>query len=84
VANAGYRRFLAAPEGRCFAIDPAKVEADAQFDGIFVLRTNMKLSALAVVLLNHPLIFHESFQCGRIACPAITRRSSPGGATRTA
>src|SRR5271165_5424264 len=34
--------------------------------------------------LNHPLIFHESFQCGRIACPAITRLSSPGCTTRTA
>ena len=34
--------------------------------------------------LNHPLIFHQSFQCGRIACPAITRLSSPGCPTRTA
>jgi hypothetical protein len=59
VANAGYRRFLAAPEGRCFAIDPAKVEADAQFDGIFVLRTNMKLSALAVVLRYRNLLALE-------------------------
>jgi DDE family transposase len=59
VANAGYRRFLAAPEGRCFAIDPAKVEADAQFDGIFVLRTNMKLSALAVVLRYRNLLAVE-------------------------
>lgn len=59
VANAGYRRFLAAPKGRCFAIDPAKVEADAQFDGIFVLRTNMKLSALAVVLRYRNLLAVE-------------------------
>jgi hypothetical protein len=35
--NTGYRRFLAAAEGDGFAIDPAKVEADAQFDGVFVL-----------------------------------------------
>ena len=41
-------------------------------------------SDTVVCPLNHPLIFHELFQCGRIACPAITRRSSPGGATRTA
>lgn len=59
VANAGYRRFLAAPEGKGFAIDPAKVEADAQFDGIFVLRTNMKLSALAVVLRYRNLLAVE-------------------------
>jgi hypothetical protein len=50
VANAGYRRFLSAPAGNGFAIDPDKVAADAQFDSVFVLRTNMKLSALAVVL----------------------------------
>jgi hypothetical protein len=50
VANAGYRRFLAAPTGNGFTIDPDKVAADAQFDGLFVLRTNMKLSTLAVVL----------------------------------
>src|SRR5208283_5663475 len=34
--------------------------------------------------LNYPLIFHESFQCGSMACSAITRLSSPGGTTRTA
>ena len=59
VANVGYRRFLAAPEGRGFAIDPAKVEADAAFDGLFVLRTNMKLSALAVVLRYRNLLAVE-------------------------
>ena len=36
-----------------------KVEADAQFDGIFVLRTNMKLSALAVVLRYRNLLAVE-------------------------
>jgi hypothetical protein len=46
VANAGYRRFLAAPTGKGFAIDPDKVAVDAQFDGVFMLRTNMKVLAL--------------------------------------
>jgi hypothetical protein len=41
VGNTGYRRFLAALEGDGFPIDPAKVEADAQFDGVFVLRTSL-------------------------------------------
>ena len=59
VANAGYRRFLAAPEGRGFAIDAAKVEADAAFDGLFVLRTNMKLSSPAVVLRYRNLLAVE-------------------------
>jgi hypothetical protein len=63
VANAGYRRFLAVPERPGFAIDPAKVEAEAQFDGLFVLRTSMKLSALAVVLRYRNLLMVErSFQ----------------------
>ena len=59
VANTGYRRFLAAPEGDGFAIDPAKVEADAQFDGIFVLRTSLSMSALAVVLRYRNLLTVE-------------------------
>jgi len=59
VANSGYRRFLAAPEADGLAIDPAKVEADAQFDGVFVLRTSLTLSALAVVLRYRNLLAVE-------------------------
>jgi len=59
VANAGYRRFLSAPVGKGFAIDPDRVAADAQFDGVFVLRTNMKLPALAVVLRYRNLLAVE-------------------------
>jgi hypothetical protein len=59
VANTGYRRFLGAPEGDGFAIDPAKVEADAQFDGVFVLRTSLSMSALAVVLRYRNLLAVE-------------------------
>ena len=39
VANKGFRRFLKTPQGDGFVIDRAKVEADARFDGLFVLRT---------------------------------------------
>lgn len=59
VGNSGYRRFLAARDGAGFAIDPAKVEADAAFDGLFVLRTNLKLSPLAVVLRYRQLLAVE-------------------------
>jgi hypothetical protein len=59
VANTGYRRSLAAPEGDGFAIDPAKVEADEQFDGVFVLRTSLSMSALAVVLRYRNLLAVE-------------------------
>jgi hypothetical protein len=49
VGNTGFRRFLKT-EGSHFAIDPAKAEADARFDGIFVLRTNTDLDPLAAML----------------------------------
>jgi DDE family transposase len=59
VGNAGYRRFLADPKGDGFTIDPAKVEADADFDGIFVLRTNTRLTPLQVVLRYRNLLAVE-------------------------
>jgi Transposase DDE domain len=49
VGNTGFRRFLKT-EGRHFAIDPAKAEEDARFDGFFVLRTNTDLDPLAAML----------------------------------
>jgi hypothetical protein len=59
VGNAGYRRFLADPAGEGFTIDAAKVEADARFDGLFVLRTNTTLTALQVVLRYRNLLAVE-------------------------
>lgn len=59
VANTGFRRFLGPPKGEGFTIDPAKVEADARFDGLFVLRTNARLSALQVVLRYRNLLAVE-------------------------
>ena len=59
VGNAGYRRFLADPAGEGLTIDAAKVEADARYDGLFVLRTNTKLTALQVVLRYRNLLAVE-------------------------
>ena len=59
VANKGFRRFLKTPEGSGFVIDRAKVEADARFDGLFVLRTNTKIAALQVVLRYRNLLAVE-------------------------
>ena len=56
VGNAGYRRFLADPNGDGFTIGLAKVEADAHFDGIFVLRTNTRLTPLPVALRYRNLL----------------------------
>jgi hypothetical protein len=50
VGNTGYRRFLKTISKDHFAIDRAKVEEDARFDGIFVLRTNTDLNPLEAML----------------------------------
>jgi Transposase DDE domain len=66
VANTGYRRFLKEPDGEGFVIDPAKVAADARFDGLFVLRTSTKLSALRVALRYRKLLaVEDSFKTAK-------------------
>ena len=55
VGNKGYRRFLKNPEGDGFAIDRARVEEDAKFDGVFVLQTNAHLSPLEAMLVYKQL-----------------------------
>lgn len=66
VGNTGYRRFLSAPEGEGFTIDRDKVEADARFDGLFVLRTSLQLSALSVVLRYRNLLaVEDSFRASK-------------------
>src|ERR1019366_4038001 len=53
--NKGYRRFLMKPDDGHFAIDRAKAEEDAKFDGVFVLRTNARLSPLEAMLVYKQL-----------------------------
>ncbi len=55
VGNKGFRRFLATADGGGFSIDRAKVEEDAKFDGLFVLRTNASLSPLEAMLVYKQL-----------------------------
>jgi hypothetical protein len=50
VGNTGFRRFLKSEGHGHFAIDRAKADRDARFDGIFVLRTNTDLDPLAAML----------------------------------
>lgn len=59
VSNKGFRRLLKAPRGKGFVIDRAKIAADARYDGLFVLRTNTKLSPLQVVLRYRNLLAVE-------------------------
>ncbi len=44
-----YRRYLKTPRGPHFEIDEDRIEDDARFDGIFVLRTNTTLDPLSVM-----------------------------------
>jgi hypothetical protein len=81
VANTGYRRYLTAPKGKRFAIDPAKVEADARFDGLFVLRTNAKLTALQAVLRYRNLLaVEDTFRTGKalLATRPIFHKTNAG------
>jgi len=59
VGNTGYRRFLASAGEDHFAIDHAKAEEDAKFDGIFVLRTNTDLAPLDAMLCYKQLTMVE-------------------------
>jgi transposase len=50
VGNEGYRRFLKIEGEGHFVVDEAKIEAEARFDGTWVLRTNTELTACDVAL----------------------------------
>jgi len=56
VGNSAYRRFLKAPADDHFEIDAAKVAEEARYDGVFVLRTNTRLSPLSVMLQYRRLL----------------------------
>ncbi len=47
VGNQGFRKYLRV-EGKHFAVDEAKLEAEARYDGLWVLRTNTALSTAQV------------------------------------
>lgn len=49
IGNKGFKRYVAA-RGEHFAIDMAKVKAEARYDGLWVLATNMDLPAREVAL----------------------------------
>jgi transposase len=50
VGNKGYRRYLKIEGEEHFAVDEAKIEEEARYDGTWVLRTNTELSAAEVAL----------------------------------
>jgi transposase len=50
VGNKGYRRYLKVEGEGHFAIDEAKLQEEARYDGTWVLRTNTQLATAAVAL----------------------------------
>ena len=57
IGNSAYRRYLRAATGRrAFEIDPGRLADEARFDGIFVLRSNARISPLQAVLRYRDLI----------------------------
>lgn len=58
IGNSAYRRFLTTT-GRRFAVDPARVEAEARYDGIYVLRTNARITPLQAMLRYRELLVVE-------------------------
>lgn len=59
VGNKGYRRFLKS-QGARFTINDAKVEEDARYDGLWVLRTDTDLEPLVVALAYKQLWMVEA------------------------
>ena len=61
IANTGYRRYLRRTgEGAAFEIDAGKLAEEARYDGIFVLRTNARITPLNAVLRYRELLMVEA------------------------
>src|SRR4051812_41229028 len=57
IGNSAYRRYLRpTSDARAFEIDPGKLAEEARYDGLFVLRTNARISPLQAVLRYRDLI----------------------------
>src|SRR5215467_5033598 len=66
IGNTGYRRYLKTISKDHFIIDQAKVEDDAKFDGIFVLRTNTELNPLEAMLCYKQLwVVEQTFRTAK-------------------
>src|ERR687885_1127458 len=57
IGNSAYRRYLRpTSNARAFEIDPGKLADEARYDGLFVLRTNARITPLQAVLRYRDLI----------------------------
>ena len=57
IGSSAYRRYLrTTSDARAFEIDPGKLADEARYDGLFVLRTNARITPLQAVLRYRDLI----------------------------
>jgi hypothetical protein len=56
VGNSAYRRYLRSTSPGAFEIDAGKIADEARYDGIFVLRTNARITPLQAVLRYRDLL----------------------------
>jgi hypothetical protein len=57
IGNSAFRRYLRrAGKGQAFEIDPGKLADEARYDGVFVLRTNARITPLQAVLRYRDLL----------------------------
>jgi len=56
IGNSAYRRYLRTTSKKAFEIDIGKVAEEARYDGLFVLRTNARITPLQAVLRYRDLI----------------------------
>src|SRR5215218_1409880 len=59
IGNSAYRRYLRTTAKKAFEIDPGKLADEARYDGVFVLRTNARITPLQAVLRYRDLIHVE-------------------------
>ena len=60
VGNSAYRRYLKTTKADAFEIDAGKIAEEARYDGIFVLRTNARISPLQAMLRYRDLLTVET------------------------
>ena len=60
VGNSAYRRYLNTTTRDAFEIDAGKIAEEARYDGIFVLRTNARISPLQAMLRYRDLLTVET------------------------
>ena len=61
IGNSAYRRYLRRTgQGQAFEIDPGKLADEARYDGVFVLRTNARVTPLQAMLRYRELLEVEA------------------------